>query len=811
MTFEKLGVFYLGRPYDLENKKPQEGYVLYDSKDLTTHAVCVGMTGSGKTGLCINLLEEAAIDNIPSIVIDPKGDMANLLLTFPELKKEDFLPWINESDASKKGMDPEAFATQQAELWKNGLASWGQDGQRIAMLKQNADFAIYTPGSSAGIPVSVLRSFDAPEQALIADDELLRERINTTVSSLLGLLGINADPIQSREHIFLSHIFYTHWIAGKNLDLGLLIQEIQNPPFKQVGVMDLEVFYPAQDRLSLSMKLNNLLAAPSFSSWMEGESLDIKNILYTPEGRPRVAIFSIAHLNDAERMFFVSLLLNHIVGWMRSQSGTTSLRALVYMDEIFGFFPPVANPPSKLPLLTLLKQARAYGVGVVLATQNPVDLDYKGLSNAGTWWIGRLQTERDKARVLEGLEGAAASSGSGFNRQRMEQTLAGLSSRIFLMHNVHDDEATILETRWAMSYLRGPLTRQQIKTLMDPIKSMSGAGLPLQDSAPAKASPGPISSSSQRSVIKSDLPQWFLPVRNQPMPGQSLQYQPHLLINGKVLLASEKYQIHTARNIHHLIPLQNTPLPFQWDQAFACSIQAEELEENPMSSAVFGQIPSLLAQSSSLTALKKDATQWLYESQHITLWKSPSTKAVSTSEEEEKDFRLRISQSLREQRDEALEKLRAKYAPKKLSLEERLRKAQQTIEREKEQVKHQTMQTAISVGATILGGVLGRRGISGTSIGRATTTARNASRTMKETQDVGRAKESFEQVKKQLQELESSFEQDMQSLTHQMDSLNEALEKQLVKPKKTDISIQLLALCWVPYWTSSDGKATPAY
>lgn len=574
--------------------------------------------------------------------------------------------------------------------------------------------------------------------------------------------------------------------------------------------MELEVFYPAQDRLSLSMKLNNLLAAPSFSSWMEGQALDIKNILYTPEGRPRVAIFSIAHLNDAERMFFVSLLLNHIVGWMRSQSGTTSLRALVYMDEIFGFFPPVANPPSKLPLLTLLKQARAYGVGVVLATQNPVDLDYKGLSNAGTWWIGRLQTERDKARVLEGLEGAASTSGSNFNRQRMEQTLAGLSSRIFLMHNVHDDEATIFETRWAMSYLRGPLTRQQIKVLMDPIKSMSGAGMPLQESAPAKASSSTVSS-PQRTVMKSDLPQWFIPVRNQPMPGQSLQYQPHLLINGKVPLASEKYQIHSSRTIHHLVPIQNTPLPFQWDDAFICSIEAEKLEKNPVPSAVFSEVPSLVAQGSSLTTLKKDATQWLYESQHITLWKSPSTKAVSSPEEEEKDFRLRISQSLREQRDEALEKLRKKYAPKKLSLEERLRKSQQVVEREKEQVKHQAMQTAISVGATILGGVLGRRSISTSGIGRATTTARNASRTMKETQDVGRAKESFEQVKKQLQELEASFEQDMQSLMHQMDSMNEELEKQLVKPKKTDISIQLLALCWVPYWTDSNGKAAPAY
>src|SRR4030095_4328439 len=389
-------------PYDLEKNQPKDGLLLYDSKDLVTHAVCVGMTGSGKTGLCISLLEEAAIDGIPSIVIDPKGDLGNLLLPFPELTAADFVPWINSEDAQKKGLTVDDFAKQESELWREGLADWGQDKARIKRLRDAADFRIFTPGSNAGFPVSILSSFQAPPAALREDAELLNERVSTTVTSLLGLLGVDADPIKSREHILLSTILRNAWASGTDLDLGALFQQIQSPSITRVGVMDLESFFPAKERFELAMLLNNLLAAPGFSSWLEGEPLDIQRILFTPEGKPRVAIFSIAHLNDAERMFFVSLMLNQILGWMRTQSGTTSLRAIFYMDEIFGYFPPVANPPSKLPLLTLLKQGRAFGLGVVLVTQNPVDLDYKGLSNTGTWFIGRLQTERDKARVMEG-------------------------------------------------------------------------------------------------------------------------------------------------------------------------------------------------------------------------------------------------------------------------------------------------------------------------------------------------------------------------------------------------------------------------
>ena len=411
--FEKLGAFYLGREYDL-SKKEAGGLLLYDSKDLVTHGVCVGMTGSGKTGLCIGLLEEAAIDGVPSIVIDPKGDLADLMLTFPELRPEDFRPWVSQEEAAKKGLSVDDFAQQQAEIWKKGLADWGQDPARIQRLKDAADFTIYTPGSNAGLPVSILKSFAAPAPAVRADEEALRDRINTAVTSILGLVGVTADPIQSREHILLSSLFNSVWSAGQDLDLAGLIQQIQKPPFAKVGVLDLESFYPAKDRFELAMLLNNLLAAPTFQTWLEGEALDIGRMLFTSEGRPRVSIFSIAHLSDAERMFFVSLLLNEVLGWVRAQPGTGSLRAIVYMDEIFGFFPPVAEPPSKRPLLTLLKQARAFGVGVLLATQNPVDLDYKGLANAGTWFIGRLQTERDKDRLLEGLEGVAAGSETKF-------------------------------------------------------------------------------------------------------------------------------------------------------------------------------------------------------------------------------------------------------------------------------------------------------------------------------------------------------------------------------------------------------------
>ncbi|HSG70368.1 MAG TPA: DUF87 domain-containing protein, partial [Planctomycetaceae bacterium] len=486
-NYEKLGAFYLGKKYDLDADKVSDDLILYDSKDLTTHAVCVGMTGSGKTGLCLTLLEEAAIDSIPVIAIDPKGDLGNIFLTFPELKPKDFRPWVDESEAARAGLSADEFAEKTAQLWKDGLAAWGQAPARIKRFRDAVDMALYTPGSSSGLPLTVLKSFNAPPQKILEDTDAFRERVSSAASGILALIGIEADPVRSREHILIANILQTAWQTGRDLDIASLIREIQNPPFNAVGILDLETFYPPKDRTDLAMTLNNLLASPSFASWLEGEPLDIKRLLYTQEGKPRLSVISIAHLSDPERMFFVTILLNEVLSWIRTQPGTSSLRAILYMDEVFGYFPPTKNPPSKTPMLTLLKQARAYGLGVVLATQNPVDLDYKGLSNTGTWFLGRLQTERDKARVLEGLEGASAEAGKSFNRQEMEATLAGLGQRVFLMNNVHENEHVTFQTRWALSYLRGPLTRQQIKTLMDPLRP---AQAELPKSPPERPAPG---------------------------------------------------------------------------------------------------------------------------------------------------------------------------------------------------------------------------------------------------------------------------------------------------------------------------------
>ncbi len=485
--FETLGTFYLGRPYDLATKTATPAPLLYDSRDLLTHAVCIGMTGSGKTGLCVGLLEEALIDGIPAIIIDPKGDLANLALTFPSLSGEAFAPWVNAEEAQRAGQDLPAFAAAQAERWKSGLAGWGQDGARIQKLRDAAQVTIYTPGSSAGTPVSIVKSFAVPAAAVLDDRDLLRERLQTTATSLLGLAGVQADPLQSREHILLATLLETAWRSGTDMDLASLVQQIQSPPISRIGALELEAFYPAKDRFGLAMALNNLLAAPGFEQWLTGAPLDVASFLRTPEGRPRAAVFSIAHLSDAERMFFVSLLLNEILGWVRMQSGTTSLRALLYMDEIFGYLPPVANPPSKEPMMLLLKQARAFGLGVVLATQNPVDLDYKALSNTGTWFIGRLQTERDKARVLEGLAGA---SGEGtLDPRQFSEVLSGLGSRVFLMHNVHERAPLTFETRWTLSYLRGPLTRTHIRQLRALEARPNQSGGPSSGAAGAPAPP----------------------------------------------------------------------------------------------------------------------------------------------------------------------------------------------------------------------------------------------------------------------------------------------------------------------------------
>ena len=555
--YEKLGVFYLGRRWDPKARKTLPELLLYDSKDLTTHGVCVGMTGSGKTGLCIGLLEEAAIDGIPALAIDPKGDLANLALTFPALAPADFLPWVDPEEAKKEGLSPEQLAEKTAATWKKGLADWDQDGARIVRFREACEVAIYTPASRAGRPLALLRALTAPPQAVLEDEEALRARIQGEVSGLLALAGIESDPMQGREHILLSQLVQRAWAAGKDLDLGGLIQGVQRPPFDKVGVLDLESFFPAKDRAGLALALNNVLASPGAAAWAEGEPLDIQKLLWTPTGKPRIAVLSIAHLSDAQRMFFVTTLLSEVLAWMRTQSGTSSLRALLYMDEIFGYFPPSAAPPSKLPMLTLLKQARAFGVGVLLATQNPVDLDYKGLANAGTWFIGRLQTERDKLRVLDGLQGAMDAASHAFDRQEMDRVLSGLGSRVFLLNNVHEDAPELFQTRWTLSYLRGPLDREQIKLLT---AGQGGARAASAGSSEAPASPAP--KASVRPVLPSGITEGFLPAT----PGSgALSYRAAVLGQARLHYVDKKAAVDTWQSVALLAPVDGTSV--RWDEA----------------------------------------------------------------------------------------------------------------------------------------------------------------------------------------------------------------------------------------------------
>ena len=805
--FEKLGAFFLGRPYDLAAGAPRPGLTLYDSKDLVTHAVCIGMTGSGKTGLCLALIEEAAIDGVPAILIDPKGDLGNLLLTFPNLAPGDFRPWIDEEEARRRGVSPDDHAAKEAEKWRSGLASWGQDGERIRRLRDAVDLAIYTPGSTAGIPLSILASFGAPPAAVRDDAELLRERIAVTATSVLGLLGIDADPVRSREHILVSTILGGAWSAGRDLDIGQLIELVQRPGVERVGVLDLEAFYPARERFELAMAINNLLAAPGFSTWREGEPLDVARLLHTPEGKPRVSIVSIAHLSEPERMVVVALLLNQVAAWMRTQSGTSSLRAIVYMDEILGYFPPVANPPAKAPLLTLLKQARAYGVGIVLATQNPVDLDYKGLANAGTWFLGRLQTERDKARVLEGLEGASA--GRAFDRDAMEATLAALGSRVFLLHNVHEDAPEIFESRWALSYLRGPLTRAQIQTLMGgrtrpavaPSAPSATAAAPVAPAATATTAPAAttpaVSASEARPAMPPDVPQAFLPVRARRPDGAALVYHPMLLGAASLRYTDAKKTVDALVDTVVVVPLVNEPAAVDWEHARDAGVAAGDLDDTPADGARYESAPPAATKAKSYEAWRRELASWLAANRPLTLLRSAGG-VVSRPDESEGDFRVRLTQASHEARDAVTERLRRKYAPKIAALQERVRRAEQSVARENAEASQTQLQTAISIGATLIGAFLGRKAVSASTIGRATTAARSASRVLKDRQDVARASESVQVLRDQLAALEAEFRAEVDAQGG--GASTETFESVQVRASKTNVTVRLVALAWMPHW-----------
>jgi hypothetical protein len=803
--FEKLGVFYLGRTVPDGSAAPE--LLLYDAKDLTTHALVVGMTGSGKTGLCIDLLEEAALDGVPALVIDPKGDVPNLLLTFPELRDEDFAAWIDPADAQRAGLGVAEHAAATARRWREGLAAWGQDGARIARLRAATDLAIYTPGSSAGLQLSVLRSFAVPAEAVMRDPDALGDRVAGTVDGLLALLGTSAEPMQSREHILLSSLLAHAWRQGESLDLGALIRGILQPPFAQLGVLDLETFYPASERQALALRLNGLLASPGFAAWLEGEPLDAGGLLFTPEGKPRISILSIAHLSDAERMFVVTLVLNEVIAWMRAQSGTSSLRALLYMDEIFGFFPPVAAPPSKRPMLTLLKQARAHGLGVVLATQNPVDLDYKGLANCGTWFIGRLQTERDRARVLDGLEGAASASGRALERAHLERLVTSLGKRVFLMHNVHEQAPVLFETRWAMSYLGGPLTRAQIERLMAGRKP---ARAPVAQTSTGGAPQEGHSAMSARPVAPESVTEGFAALVVQPAAGATVFYLPALLGRAHLHFKQRGAKgLDVWRETAVLLTIGDDAR-LDWGAAREVIAALPALAPEPLEGARFAPLPPALARAGAWRGLDGKLARELYRSSRLRRLRYAPLELESELGEERSAFRQRVAILLSERRDREVEKIRQRYAGELQKLDERIRVASERLDTERAQVQEKRWSAAATVGASVLGALLGRKRISVSNVSRAGSAARAVGRTRKEQDDVERVEDRVEALVARRQELEKEAQAAIDTLVRELPASGEpSFEETEIAPLKSDITIDEIRLLWRPGTREAAGGWQP--
>ncbi len=825
---ERLASFYLGQEYELAKGKLLEQRVHYDARDLTTHAVCLGMTGSGKTGLGVILLEEAALDGVPSLVIDPKGDMTNLLLTFPDLRPEDFRPWVNPDDARRKDLDLDTYASKIAEQWRNGLEGTGQGPDRIRQLRESADFAIFTPGSSAGRQLSILDTLKAPRLSWDTDSELLRDKIESIVSALLGLIDVDADPVKSKEHILLSNIFEHAWRAGEDLDLTQLILRVQKPPFSQLGVFPVNTFYPEKERMELAMLLNGLMASPAFADWIQGQPMEIDRLLSGPSGKPQVSVLYIAHLSDVEKQFFTTLLLEQVVSWMRAQSGTTSLRALVYMDEVFGYLPPhPANPPTKKPMLTLLKQARAYGLGLILATQNPVDLDYKALSNAGTWFIGRMQTDRDKQRLLDGLEGVEVGEG-GTSRAQFDRMISALASRVFLLHNVHEDKPVVFSTRWAMSYLRGPLTRSQVQQLAgqqpvasEPVATPRGATVPPPQAEPVstrnevppqlpstvKQVYWPVQVSLKKAVANLARAQG-LAVRAKGDTEGALAYHPSLVGLAGLRFAHTKSRQTHEEDVAYLLPVEEDGYVLDWAEG-KVRIEADDLERTPERGATFAPLPTDLGASKRYTELASEFSDYLYYNSSLILRYNPHLKLYSEMGESVEAFQRRCRRGAEEARDAEAEKLESKYKRELDSLKNKLQREKRELKEDKIEHSARKEEELLSGVESVFGLLTGSRRSS-----RLSSASRKRRMTRQAKADVKESEEVIKELEKEIEALEEEAKADLEELDAKWRELIDEVEEVEVRPRRADVRVELFALAWLPYWELSVGKqvlSVPAF
>jgi hypothetical protein len=803
--------FYLGRIFDPKKGEVTPETLLYDPDDLTTHAVCVGMTGSGKTGLCIDLLEEAALQGIPALMIDPKGDITNALLHFPELKAEDFVPWVNPDQARREDKTIEQAGADAAALWTKGLAKWDIGPDRIQALKDSAHFAIYTPGSEAGIPVNILASLEAPGIPWDENREMLVEKISGIVMGLLGLVGLtDLDPVRSKEHILISNIFESAWSKGKDLNLTELILQIQNPPFEKLGVMELDNFFPEKDRQELSILLNSILAAPTFQTWMEGEPLDIEKLMYGADGRPRHSVFYIAHLSDAERMFFVTLLYAAVETWMRKQKGSTTLRALIYFDEIFGYLPPVKNPPSKTPMLRMLKQARAFGIGQVLVTQNPVDVDYKALSNAGTWFIGKLQTEQDKNRLLDGLEGAAP----GLNRKTYDKMISALDKRVFLLHNVHEDEPVLFHTRWAMNYLTGPLTRVQLPALND----LAGAGMsapvpaaPSKLKSPTRSSAGGQSLTSTRPNVPAGIDEYYLPnnlsflkavdqagITAPEQADYQVAYKPALIAQANIRFMKRNYNLDYDLVTTALVREPDQTGRVRWDDWVTEPIDLDDLEPGARPEARFHDLISPLSDGAKLRELETDFKDWIYHSVTVSVRSNEELEVFAGPKVSQGDFRRMCAEAAESALEEEKKKVTVSFEKKLDTIKDRLMREKRELDEDETELSQRKMEEVGKHAENLISLLAGRKRSISTSLTKRRMTSQAKA-------DVKESLDTIEQYKKEIEDLERDRLGALAEVEEKWRGILESDTEIPVTPYKKDILMDLYGVGWLPYYVYDDG------
>ena len=770
-TYEKLGLFYLGKDVDKETMNPSEALTLLKNKNFTTHAAIIGMTGSGKTGLGVGIMEEAAIDNIPSIIIDPKGDMGNLCLSDPTFSSKIFEPWVRD-EANAKNEESMAYAQKIATVWKDGLASWGQDSSRVERFHK-VDKTIYTPGSSAGVAINVMSSLDVPPPEVMNDSDTFASYLKSTVSSLLSFIGISGDPLESKEYILLAQIISKSWIAKESLNIATIIGKIITPSFAKIGVLPLEDFYAKEKRFVLATKFNGLLASPNFSQWLEGDDLDIQKLLYDENGKAKISIFSISHLNDAERMFFVTLLLNKYIAWMRRQSGTSALKALLYMDEIFGFFPPTKNPPSKEPMLILLKQARAFGLGVVLSTQNPVDLDYKGLSNIGTWFIGRLQTTQDIDKVLDGLGGKV---GSSFDKSEIKRMLANLQKRTFFLKSAHLEDIRLFSTRWVLSYLKGPLKKAEISALM---QSKKGTQKKSKENDDIEVKREHFDSYQN---IDDSIPQYY-----EMDVSEENSYRATLGAKVKVHFYQARRGIDEEEALILSLPLESRQRLVDWANASEESEDFSRYMHSAPKNATFTALPEMIREDKTLRKAIRELKETLYRTKELVLFRCVSLKLESKVGESHPDFIVTVQDRLAERKESEIEKLQERYAKKEKTFITRLSRAKERVEKESSDATSSMIETGIAV----LGALFGKA--SPTKIGSA---LRKGHKVLKERGDMSRAEERMADIEADIEALEYEFEDKIDGFSEKYTIENYEIESFSIKPRKTDIDVEVCAVVW---------------